>query len=150
MPPLSSELSSHNWLPVLYGPLFPRPWNNHHEPEASHDMIYAIMAAREVCLKHRKIRRENLLRVRVPHRTGSGVCFHIWMRPSFSSRIPGCQPGDAGAIPAGRTSYHINTAGASLRSGISKTPRVRGSTGTPCHFHRIAGRLRTRGASYAF
>ena len=71
---------------------------------------------REVCLKHRKIRRENFLRVRVPHRTGSGVCFHIWMRPSFSSRIPGCQPGDAGAIPVGRTKFHIKAAGASLRS----------------------------------
>lgn len=31
----------------------------------------------EVCLKHRKIRREIILRVRVHHRTGSGVCFHL-------------------------------------------------------------------------
>jgi hypothetical protein len=32
---------------------------------------------REVCLKHRKIRREIFLRVRVPQRTGSGDCYCI-------------------------------------------------------------------------
>ena len=58
------------------------------------------------------------------------------MRSSSNSRIPDFQSGNAGASPAGRTifpSIH-HTAGVSLRSEVSKSSRVRGSTGTPCQF----------------
>ncbi len=40
-------------------------------------MIESYVMRREVCLKHRKIRRETILRVRVRFRTGSGVCFSM-------------------------------------------------------------------------
>ena len=51
--------------------------------------------SREVCLKHRKIRREIFLRVRVDHRTGSGVCIHFlihsevakWQGSGFIRRV---------------------------------------------------------------
>ena len=104
---------------------------------------------REVCLKHRKNRREIILRVRtqVPSWqrclfffvvSGAGVTTRAaHSRSSFKSRMPECQSGDAGAIPADRTIF-FNTAGASLRSRVSKTPRARGSTETLCHF-QIAG-----------
>ena len=72
---------------------------------------------REVCLKHRKNRREIILRVRtqVPSWqrclfffvvSGAGVTTRAaHLRSSFKSRMPGCQPGDAGAIPADRTNF---------------------------------------------
>ena len=75
----------------------------------------------------------------------------IHVRPSFKSRIPGCQPGDAGASPAGRTISHLliyHTAGVSLRSGVSKTLRVRGSTGTPCQFPHNSGVAKWQGSGF--
>ncbi len=70
-------------------------------------------------------------------------------RSSFKSRMPECQSGDAGANPADRTNFlrnvHSCTAGASLRSRASKTPRARGSTETPCHF-QWAARLVSKSA----
>lgn len=57
------------------------------------------------------------------------------MRSSSNSRIPDFQAGNAGASPAGRTIiYFHHTAGVSLRSEVSKSLRVRGSTGTSCQF----------------
>ena len=100
---------------------------------------------REVCLKHRNNRREILLRVRtqVPSWQrclfffvvcGAGVTTRAaHSRSSFKSRMPECQSGDAGASPADRSTF-FNTAGASLRSSVSKTLRARGSTETRCHF----------------
>ena len=63
---------------------------------------------REVCLKHRKIRRE--ISCGCESFTGLAVVFVFigslyTLRPSFKSRTPGFQPGDAGAIPAGRISF---------------------------------------------
>ena len=58
-------------------------------------------------------------------------------RSSSKSKIPERHSGDAGAIPADRSTV-FNTAGASLRSSVSKTLRARGSTETPCIF--ILGR----------
>ena len=104
--------------------------------------------------KHRKIRREIILRVR-RDKAWQRCSFFIvvsgagpWIirlscaalsRSSFKSRMPECQSGDAGASPADRTNFqkhncYNNTAGASLRSSVSKTLRARGSTETPCHF----------------
>ena len=72
---------------------------------------------REVCLKHRKNRREIFLRVRtqVPSWqrclfffvvSGAGVTTRAaHLRSSSKSRMPECQSGDAGAIPAGRTIF---------------------------------------------
>jgi hypothetical protein len=105
---------------------------------------------REVCLKHRKNRREIFLRVRtqVPSWQrclfffvvcGAGVTTRAaHSRSSFKSRMPECQSGDAGASPAERTIF-FNTAGASLRSRVSKTPRARGSTETLCRFSSRGG-----------
>ena len=76
---------------------------------------------REVCLKHRKNRREILLRVRtqVPSWQrclfffvvgGAGItarAAQLWS--SFKSRMPECQSGDAGASPADRTNFQIPT-----------------------------------------
>ena len=71
----------------------------------------------EVCLKHRKNRREILLRVRtqVPSWQrclfffvvcGAGVTARAaHSRSSFKSRMPECQSGDAGASPAERTNF---------------------------------------------
>src|SRR5438046_84536 len=91
---------------------------------------------REVCLKHRKNRREIFLRVRtqVPSWqrclfffvvSGAGVTtraahsarpstnphysFPPPRRSSFKSRMPECQSGDAGASPADRTKFQIPT-----------------------------------------
>ncbi len=91
---------------------------------------------REVCLKHRKNRRETILRVRtqVPSWqrclfffvvSGAGVttrAAHLARpstnphfspppprRSSSKSRMPECQSGDAGAIPADRTIFQIPT-----------------------------------------
>ena len=72
---------------------------------------------REVCLKHRKNRRETILRVRtrVPSWQrclfffvvcGAGVTTRAaHSRSSFKSRMPECQSGDAGASPAERTIF---------------------------------------------
>ena len=72
---------------------------------------------REVCLKHRKNRREIFLRVRtqVPSWQrglfflvvcGAGVTTRAaHLRSSSKSRMPECQSGDAGAIPADRTIF---------------------------------------------
>ena len=76
---------------------------------------------REVCLKHRKNRREIFLRVRtqVPSWqrclfffvvSGAGVTTRAaHSRSSFKSRMPECQSGDAGASPAERTNFLIPT-----------------------------------------
>ena len=76
---------------------------------------------REVCLKHRKNRREIFLRVRtqVPSWQrclfffvvcGAGVTTRAaHLRSSSKSRMPECQSGDAGAIPADRTNFQIPT-----------------------------------------
>ena len=47
--------------------------------------------------------------------------------------MPGCQPGDAGAIPADRTKFP-KTRRAPARSKVSKTWPDRGGTETPCFF----------------
>lgn len=72
---------------------------------------------REVCLKHRKNRREIFLRVRpqVPSWqrclfffvvSGAGVTTRAaHLRSSFKSKMPECQSGDAGASPADRTNF---------------------------------------------
>lgn len=105
---------------------------------------------REVCLKHRKNRREIILRVRtqVPSWQrclfffvvcGAGVTTRAaHSRSSSKSKIPERHSGDAGASPADRSTF-FNTAGASLRSSVSKTLRARGSTETPCHFSNRGG-----------
>src|SRR5436190_18043866 len=112
-------------------------------------MLTNLVMQREVCLKHRNNRREIILRVRtqVPSWQrclfffvvcGAGVTARAaHLRSSSKSRMPECQSGDAGAIPADRTIF-FNTAGASLRSSVSKTGRARGSTETLCHI-QIAG-----------
>ena len=91
---------------------------------------------REVCLKHRKNRREIFLRVRtqVPSWQrclfffvvcGAGVTTRAAhsarpytnphfsppppRRSAFKSRMPECQSGDAGALPADRTIFQIPT-----------------------------------------
>ena len=113
----------------------------------------------EVCHKHRNIRRENDLRVRAPKSWQRCLFFIVESgadrmlskaftvplvsRSSFKSRMPECQSGDAGATPADRTIHTIQyAAGASMRSRASKTLRVRGSTGTPCHCVSSSNQLR--------
>ena len=75
---------------------------------------------REVCLKHRKNRREISCGCELKFRVGSGVCSFCRMRrgcdnprrslrSSSKSRMPECQSGDAGAIPADRTIFQIPT-----------------------------------------
>jgi hypothetical protein len=49
-------------------------------------MMLIYVMRREVCLKHRKIRREIFLRVRVHHRTGSGVCFQFFKNSTRGGR----------------------------------------------------------------
>ena len=114
---------------------------------------------REVCLKHRKNRREiscgcelkrELAAVFVLFCRKRRGCAQIaaraaHSRSSFKSRMPECQSGDAGASPAERTIF-FNTAGASLRSRVSKTPRARGGTETLCHF-QTAGSPRGKAAA---
>ncbi len=58
------------------------------------------------------------------------------LRSSFSSRIPVCQSGDAGEIPAGRTIFRTHAPRASLRSRESKSQPAPGSTEAACHFTR--------------
>ena len=73
----------------------------------------------EVCLKHRNNRREILLRVRTQVPSWQRCLFFLsnaarvhsmyprrLLRSSFKSRMPECQSGDAGAIPADRTIFH--------------------------------------------
>ena len=107
---------------------------------------------REVCLKHRKNRREFscgcelnaswqrcLFFLSLKRRGCAQVAARAaHSRSSFKSRMPECQSGDAGASPAERTIF-FNTAGASLRSSVSKTLRARGSTETLCHFSNCGG-----------
>ena len=76
---------------------------------------------REVCLKHRKNRREIFLRVRTQVPSWQRCLFFFVVcgagnaaraahsRSSFKSRTPECQSGDAGAIPAGRTNFQKPT-----------------------------------------
>ena len=112
-------------------------------------MISYVMH-REVCLKHRKNRRGIILRVRtqVPSWqrclfffvvSGAGVTTRAaHLRSSSKSKIPERHSEDAGATPADRSTF-LNTAGASLRSRVSKTSRARGSTETLCHFSNRGG-----------
>ena len=112
---------------------------------------------REVCLKHRNNRREIILRVRtqVPSWQrclfffvvcGAGVTTRAaHLRSSSKSRMPECQSGDAGAIPADRTNFRYPqskhttcAAGASLRSLVSKTLRARAAPRRRATF-QIAG-----------
>jgi hypothetical protein len=111
---------------------------------------------REVCLKHRKNRRET--HQRAPTQFELAMVFVLFCRQrrghhgprrisgsSFKSRMPERHSGDAGATPADRANFQKsttethNTAGASLRSENSKSSHARGSTGTPCHFSRSRG-----------
>ena len=107
---------------------------------------------REVCLKHRKNRREIFLRVRtqVPSWqrclfffvvSGAGVTTRAAFR-GHRSRA-GCLSANQAMPVQVRLTAPIfnthNTAGASLRSRVSKTPRARGSTETPCHFSNRGG-----------
>ncbi len=76
---------------------------------------------REVCLKHRKNRREIFLRVRTQVPSWQRCLFFFVVcgagvktraaptRSSSKSRMPECQLGDAGAIPADRTIFQIPT-----------------------------------------
>ena len=109
---------------------------------------------REVCLKHRNNRHEIILRVRTQIRVGSGVCSFL----SYAARASQPAPlicghrSRAGLLSANQVmpvqlrltapiSKHVMcAAGASLRSGNSKSPRDRGSTGTPCQFIRAQQR----------
>ena len=109
---------------------------------------------REVCLKHRNNRREIILRVRTQIRVGSGVCSFCHMRRGCAQSQPApliCgHRSRAGLLSANQVmpvqfrltapfSNTHNTAGASLRSLVSKTLRARGSTETPCHFFKSRG-----------
>ena len=107
---------------------------------------------REVCLKHRNNRREIILRVRTQIRVGSGVCSFLSYAARVSQPAPpicGHRP-RAGCLNANQAmpvQFRLtapfldthNTAGASLRSMVSKTLRARGSTETPCHFSNRGG-----------
>ena len=107
---------------------------------------------REVCLKHRKNRREISCGCELKFRVGSGVCSFL----SYAARVSQPAPlirvhrSRAGCLSANQAmpvqvrlsapfSDTHNTAGASLRSRVSKTPRARGSTETPCHFSNRGG-----------
>ena len=108
---------------------------------------------REVCLKHRKNRREIFLRVRtqVPSWqrclfffvvSGAGVttraasCGHRSREGCLSANqaMPVQVRLTAPIFRYPQSNHTTCAAGASLRSRVSKTPRVRGSTETPCHF----------------
>ena len=115
-------------------------------------IFHSPRALREVCPKHRNNRREIPAGASFTREAAVFVLFVVGgvgcaqfaapaatSRSSSKSRMPGCQPGDAGAIPADRTLFPDHTACASLRSRASKTQRARGSTGTPCHFCRSRG-----------
>lgn len=103
---------------------------------------------REVCLKHRKNRREIILRVRtqVPSWQrclfffvvcGAGVTTRAaHSRSSFKSRMPECQSGDAGASPAERTIFQIPTYRNTQRvrrapACAAESPKLRGLGAAP-------------------
>lgn len=107
---------------------------------------------REVCLKHRKSRREIFLRVRTQVPSWQRCLFFfvvsgagVTTRAALCGHRPraGCLNANQ-AMPvqfrltAPFSNTH-NTAGASLRSLVSKTLRARGSTETPCHFFKSRG-----------
>ena len=112
---------------------------------------------REVCLKHRKNRREIFLRVRtqVPSWqrclfffvvSGAGVTTRAAhsarpstnpqyslpppRRSSFKSRMPECQSGDAGASPADRTNFQIPTT-QRAPACAAESPKLRGLGAAP-------------------
>ena len=83
-------------------------------------ILWIEFVPREVCLKHRKIRREIFLRVRVHHRTGSGVCLdeespaQSRTQPPFSTssisvsaNIAAFHAAEAGAAPAWSAMFSI-------------------------------------------
>ena len=105
---------------------------------------------REVCLKHRKNRREIFLRVRtqVPSWqrclfffvvSGAGALVAAraaHLRSSSKSRMPECQSGDAGAIPADRTIFQIPTYRNTQRvrrapACAAESPKLRGLGAAP-------------------
>ena len=112
--------------------------------------IYIML--REVCLKHRNNRREIILRVRTQVPSWQRCLFFLSYAARVSQPAPpicghrpraGCLNANQGMPVQFRLTAPIfkthNTAGASLRSRVSKTPRARGSTETPCHFSNRGG-----------
>ena len=107
---------------------------------------------REVCLKHRKNRREISCGCELKFRVGSGVCSFLSYAARVSQPAPpicGHRP-RAGCLNANQVmpvQFRLtapifkthNTAGANLRSLVSKPLRARGSTETPCHFSNRGG-----------
>lgn len=113
---------------------------------------------REVCLKHRKNRREIFLRVRTQVPSWQRCLFFfvvcgagVTTRAALCGHRPraGCLNANQ-AMPVQfrltapffrypQSNHTTCAAGASLRSRVSKTPRARGSTETPCHFPNRGG-----------
>ena len=113
---------------------------------------------REVCLKHRKNRREILLRVRTQVPSWQRCLFFfvvcgagVTTRAALCGHRPraGCLNANQ-AMPVQfrltapffsypQSNHTTCAAGASLRSSVSKTGRARGSTETPCHFSNRGG-----------
>ena len=112
---------------------------------------------REVCLKHRKNRREIFLRVRtqVPSWQrclfffvvcGAGVTTRAaHLRSSSKSRMPECQSGDAGAIPADRTNFQKPTT-RRAPACAAESPKLRGLGAAPrrCATFKLRGRQEVR------
>ena len=107
---------------------------------------------REVCLKHRKNRRETLQRVRTQFEFAAVFVLFVVSGAGITVRAAFCgHRSRAGCLIANQAmpvQFRLtapifkNTAGASLRSRVSKTLRARGSTETPCHFHWAARLVR--------
>jgi hypothetical protein len=113
---------------------------------------------REVCLKHRKNRREIFQRVRTQVPSWQRCLFFfvvcgavVTTRAALCGHRPraGCLNANQ-AMPVQfrltapffrypQSNHTTCAAGASLRSRASKTPRARGSTETPCHFFKSRG-----------
>ena len=114
---------------------------------------------REVCLKHRKNRREIFLRVRtqVPSWQrclfffvvcGAGVTTRAaHLRSSSKSRMPECQSGDAGAIPADRTIFQIPTIKSHIVCGGRQLAQFGLQNQTGSGRHRDAVPLSNRGGA---
>lgn len=120
-------------------------------------LLLSKLPQREVCLKHRKNRREISCGCALSLvEGGSGVCsFCRYSGAGAHSRSPRRsfavivqEPRCLSAIQAmpvqvrltapifryPQSNHTTCAAGVSLRSSVSKTLRARGSTGTPCHF----------------
>ena len=114
---------------------------------------------RKVCLKHRKNRRETIPAGASSQPSWQRCLFFLSLNRGagvrqFATRAASSffffcdHRSTAGPLGANQgmpvrlrlIAPFSNTAGASLRSGASKTLRARGSTETPCHFNPLRGR----------